>query len=188
MSSKRSKAVFLDRDGTLINERGYLADPSKIFFYPGAATALRRLQRAGFRLVIVTNQSGVGRGYFTLAQAQRVSRRFCELLRRQGVRIDRVYMCPHRPDAGCRCRKPNPFLARKAARELKIDLENSYMIGDQVRDLQLAKNAGLRGVLVLTGGGRAARSEAARIARKVASTIRFAASWIIEDAARSEGK
>ena len=174
----RRAAVLLDRDGTLLNERGYLGDPSDIKFYRCAAPGLRRLQKAGFRLVIVSNQSGIGRGYFTRDDFARVSDRFVAMLQRQGVRIDGIYFCPHLPDAGCDCRKPAPGLARRAARELNLDLKRSYVIGDQLRDVELARNIGARGVLVLTGAGRRYHKRARALGAKVTSNVATAAAWI----------
>ena len=171
-------AVFLDRDGTLLNERGYLGDPDDIEFYPCAVPGLRRLQSAGFRLVVVSNQSGIGRGYFTRRDLIRVTTRFLALLRRRGIRIDGSYFCPHLPDAGCRCRKPAPGMARRAARELNLDLKRSYVIGDQARDIELASNIGARGVLVLTGAGRRYRARARSLKAKVTSNVATAAAWI----------
>lgn len=172
-------AVFFDRDGTLIDERGYLGDPSKIRFYPSAVPALRRLSKAGYRVVIVSNQSGVARGYFSLAEMKAVHARFIELLRKDGVRLDGAYFCPHAPDGGCRCRKPRPGMPRQAARELGIDLRRSFVVGDQLRDIAMARAVGARGVLVLTGGGRAARRRAMPLAAKVTSNAATAAAWIL---------
>jgi histidinol-phosphate phosphatase family protein len=171
-------AVLLDRDGTILNERGYLGDPNDIQFYKSAAAGLRRLQKAGFRLVIVSNQSGIGRGYFTREDFGRVSDRFTAMLRRQGVRIDGIYFCPHLPDAECECRKPKIGMARRAARDLNLDLRRSYVIGDQLRDVELARNIGARGVLVLTGAGRRYSRRARSLGAKVTRNVVTAARWI----------
>lgn len=174
----RRPAVFLDRDGTILNERGYLSDPDRMRFYPGAFEAMRRLQRAGYRLVVVTNQSGVGRGYFSLERLREINRRFSAACRRRGVRIDGIYFCPHLPDAGCACRKPRPALPRRAARDLRLDLRRSWVVGDQARDVELARNVGARGVLVLTGAGRECRARASAAGGKITSTLATAARYI----------
>src|SRR5690606_28796756 len=128
-------AAFLDRDGTLIVEREYLADPEGVEFTPGAVGALRRLQQAGYALVLVTNQSGIGRGLYTLADFQAVQARIEKQLAAEGVVLDGVYYCPHHPDEDCSCRKPGLALFRQAAMELDLDLERSVYIGDRVRDV-----------------------------------------------------
>lgn len=174
-------AVFLDRDGTLINERGYLSDVSKIRFYAGAANALKAFQKKGFRLAVVTNQSGVGRGYFSIKTVHAVHRAMTRWFARRGVWLAAFYVCPHLPQAGCRCRKPNPGLLYRAARDLGIDLKKSYVIGDQVRDMQLAYRVGAKGVLVLTGAGRSARPKARRWAAKITPNLTSASRWILSN-------
>jgi D-glycero-D-manno-heptose 1,7-bisphosphate phosphatase len=173
-------AVFLDRDGTVSEEIGYIhrADIPKYSLVAGVAPALKRLREAGYALVVLTNQSGVGRGYFGADVVDAVHARMRELLRAQGADVDAVYYCPHHPDpaakadnghvpAGrvesvpvpelsidCACRKPKPGLALKAAQELGLDLSRSWMVGDKKADLGLAEAAGLKGgILVLTGYG-----------------------------------
>lgn len=148
-------AVFLDRDGTLIVERGYLADPEGVELLPGAAAALRRLATAGYRLVVVTNQSGIARGLYTLAEFHAVQRRVEERFAAEGVRFDGVYFCPHHPDVtgACACRKPGPELYLRAARELGIDLARSVYVGDKLSDVLPALELGGAGILVRTGYG-----------------------------------
>jgi len=172
-------AVFLDRDGTLINERGYLSDPRKIVFYPGVFAALRRLRKAGYALVILTNQSGVARGYLTLEKLKAINRYFLRAFARRGVRIDGIYFCPHLPDARCACRKPKPTLALRAARDLGIDLKRSFVIGDQWTDMKLSANLGVPGVLVMTGAGRSVRRKAGPFAAKITSHLRTAVGWVL---------
>jgi len=172
-------AVFFDRDGTLIDERGYLGDPSRLRFYPSAVPALRRLQKAGFLLVVVSNQSGVARGYFSLDDMNKVNARFLKILRGAGVRMAGTYFCPHAPDGGCACRKPRPGMPRRAARELNIDLKKSFMVGDQARDMELARAIGATGLLVMTGGGRSVRPRAAALGAKTTSNASTAAAWIL---------
>jgi D-glycero-D-manno-heptose 1,7-bisphosphate phosphatase len=147
-------AVFLDRDGTLVVEVGYLADPAALHLLPGVPAALRSLRAAGFALVVISNQSGVGRGLFTLASVYAAMARLRGLLRVEGVELDAVYFCPHRPEAGCACRKPEPDLLRQAASNLGLSLRDSVMVGDKRLDAETGRRAGARGVLVRTGYGR----------------------------------
>ncbi len=137
-------AIFLDRDGTVIEDVGYLSDPDQVRLLPGALSALRRLRQAGFALVLVSNQSGVGRGFVTEAQAQTVHERMVQILGNGGVLLDGAYYCPHSPDEGCSCRKPSPEMVQRAAIDLDIDLERSFLIGDQFRDLEAGRRAGCR--------------------------------------------
>jgi histidinol-phosphate phosphatase family protein len=183
---RKTPAVFLDRDGTLITERGYLSDPARIRFYANVAAGLRRLQKAGFKLVVITNQSGVARGYFSLATLGAIHRRFRAVLASRGVHLAGIYFCPHAPDAGCACRKPKPALPRRAARDLGLDLTRSYVIGDQDRDLGLAAAIGAKGVLVLTGGGRLHRNRAQRSGAKITSNVSSASRWIVRDFSRRD--
>ncbi len=145
------KTAFLDRDGTLIEERNYLSDPDQAVLLPGVAEGLKSLMDQGFRLVVVSNQSGVGRGYFTEAQAHKVNARVDEMLKRQGVDIAAWYICPHAPEQPCDCRKPSPGMVDQACAAFAVDLPASIMIGDKDIDLQLAGNTGMRGFLVTSG-------------------------------------
>lgn len=153
-------AAFIDRDGTLIVEREYLADPDGVAFTPGAEDALRRLKAAGYALVLVTNQSGIGRGLYTLEDFRAVQRRIDERLRAAGVSLDGVYWCPHHPDEACACRKPGLALFHQAAAELDLDLAASVYIGDRLKDIEPATALGGRAFLVCTGYGAAQAAEA----------------------------
>jgi D-glycero-D-manno-heptose 1,7-bisphosphate phosphatase len=147
--------VFLDRDGTLVVERHYLADPARVELVEGAAAALKELAAAGYALVVVTNQSGIARGLYGEAEYRAVQRRIEELLRREGVELDGVYHCPHHPDytGPCECRKPAPGLFRRAARELGLDVSRSACIGDRIKDVLPARELGCAAILVRTGYG-----------------------------------
>jgi D-glycero-D-manno-heptose 1,7-bisphosphate phosphatase len=160
-------AVFFDRDGTLIREANYLADPERVVLLPGAAEGLKRLAAAGYWAVVVSNQSGVARGYFSEVDILKVNMRMRELLAEQGAQLDGIYYCPHHTEGkneayvkDCDCRKPRPGLVHKAQRDLDIDLARSWVVGDKASDIELAKQAGLRSILVLSGYGEAAREEA----------------------------
>lgn len=147
----RRAAVLLDRDGTVIVEKNYLSDPDQVALEKNAVNGLRLLAGAGFALVIVSNQSGIGRGYFTAQDADRVNRRMQELLAQQGVALAGIYICPHAPDTPCACRKPAPGMALQAAADLGLDLARSFVIGDKRADLGLASAVAATGILVLTG-------------------------------------
>jgi D-glycero-D-manno-heptose 1,7-bisphosphate phosphatase len=147
-------AVFIDRDGVIVENRDdYVRSWSEVRFIPGALEALEKLGQSTYAVVLVTNQSAVGRGLISLEEAQEINRRVVAQIRAHGGRMDAVYMCPHRPDEGCSCRKPAPGMLMQAARERDLDLASSTMIGDALSDLAAARAAGVRGVLVLTGRG-----------------------------------
>lgn len=148
-------AIFLDRDGVLIeNKPDYVREWSQARLFPETIPALARAELESYRIVMVTNQSVVGRGLISLETAQEINARLVDLIRGQGGRLDGVYMCPHGPGAGCACRKPEPGLLLQAAAELSIDLPRSWMIGDAWTDLQAGRAAGVQGlILVRTGRG-----------------------------------
>ena len=152
------QAVFLDRDGTLIEEHGYISDLSEVVFYPETVDALQRLKER-FKLFIVTNQSGVGEEVITLADVERINGYLTEHLAEHGIQIIQVYVCPHSRNDECSCRKPNPYFLYQAAEEHNIDLAGSYVIGDHPSDVELAENAGARGIYLLTGHGAKHRKE-----------------------------
>jgi len=176
-------AVFLDRDGTLVVEREYLDDPAGLELLPGVASALRGLRGAGFALVVVSNQSGVGRGRFTAGRVHEVMAGLRHALRAQGVELDAIYFCPHRPEEGCPCRKPGTALLERAADDQQLDLAQSVMVGDKRIDVLAGQRAGGHGVLVRTGYGReeerAAETEP-RGADYIADDLAGAARWILE--------
>jgi D-glycero-D-manno-heptose 1,7-bisphosphate phosphatase len=147
-------AVFLDRDGTLAREVGYLADPQDLELLPGVVQALRALQAAGLPLVVISNQSGVGRGLFAAESVHTAMARLRRLLRSAGVELDGIYFCPHRPDEGCACRKPGGALLERAAEDLNLHLGGSTMVGDKRLDVETAHRVGASGILVRTGYGR----------------------------------
>jgi D-glycero-D-manno-heptose 1,7-bisphosphate phosphatase len=156
----KRKAVFLDRDGTINVEVDYLSSADQFQFIPGAPLAIKSLKDAGFVLVIVTNQSGIGRGYYDETALERVHRYMHEELERYGVAIDACYFCPHHPEHGiggyrqvCACRKPLPGMLLQAARDLDLDLSSSFMIGDKIADVKAGLRAGCTSMLVETGYG-----------------------------------
>jgi len=175
--------VFLDRDGTLIQEKEYLSRPDQVALLPGIGPALRGLREAGFKLFLVSNQSGVGRGFFTLADVDRVHARLAEELAAEGVRFDKVYVAPEAPGEPSRGRKPLPQFLFDARDEFQLDLSRSYVIGDKLSDLQCGWNAGVRkSILVRTGYGTALEQTngdgvAAAI---VVDDLPAAAAWILQ--------
>lgn len=173
--------VFLDRDGTLIEDPGYLADPGAMRLLPGAAAAVARLNAAGLPAIVVTNQSGIARGLLTEAGYLATEARLSALLAEQGARLDAQYHCPHHPEftGPCDCRKPGALLYRRAAERFGLDLARSWWIGDRVRDIAAADGLGGHGVLVLTGAGgeEAGRADAARYA--VASDLADAVALLL---------
>jgi D-glycero-D-manno-heptose 1,7-bisphosphate phosphatase len=181
---KTRRAVFLDRDGTLNEDTGYPADFRQVHIYPAAFEAVRLLKSAGFAAVVVTHQSGLGRGYFDAAEIGELHRRFAGEFARHGAALDGIYSCPHGPDDGpCSCAKPAPGLGLRAAAELGLDLGASFMVGDKPVDVLFGLNIGASPVLVLTGYGRAASvALAARGIRpaRTAAGILEAAAWILE--------
>lgn len=151
MASGLHRAVFMDRDGTINREVGYVDHLEKFELLSGAAEAIRRLNARGFKTVVVTNQSGVARGYFSEDFVRELHRELAVQLARHGAHLDGIYYCPHSPGAGCDCRKPVPGMLLKAAAELDIDLGRSYVVGDKQVDVELAHRVGASGILVLTG-------------------------------------
>lgn len=183
-------AVFLDRDGTLNEEVGYINHISRFKLYPWAARAIKTLNDAGLKAILVTNQAGVARGYFKEEMVLAVHDKLRADLAAEGARLDAIYYCPHHPTAGeppyrsdCQCRKPRPGLLERAAREHGIDLSRSFMIGDKYTDVELARRVGARGIMVMTGYGRG-EYEYQRDSWKgdpdhIAEDVAAATAWII---------
>jgi len=182
--------VFADRDGTLIEEMGYLSRPEQVQLIPGAADAVRRLNDAGIAVVVLTNQSGVARGLFSLADVEEVNFRVRELFTQQGAMLSGIYYCPHLPVAHdspfggiCLCRKPYPGLALEAARVLDLDLKSAFVAGDKLDDIGLANQLGVPGILVRTGYGRDSEfllgQRGAPKADFVVPNFETAAEWIL---------
>ena len=177
-----NRAVFLDRDGTIIEERNYLSRVEEVEILPGAVAALGRLCHAGLRLFIVSNQSGVGRGYFTLAEVEKVNQYILRQLDRGGARFEKIYIAPEAPEAPSRGRKPSPQFLLDARDEFGIDLAQSYMIGDKLIDLECGWNAGVKKcLLVRTGyGAELERTAPGKLAAAViVNDLPAAAQWIL---------
>lgn len=174
-------AVFLDRDGTINEDSGYVSKPAEVVLIKGAVEAVRALNSMDVPVIVITNQSGVGRGYFTEDELKAVNKRLIKLLNDGGARIDGLYYCVHLPDDDCGCRKPKPGLITKAASDLGIDPRLSYVIGDKASDAGLARNAGAKAVMVLTGHGRKDVQTLLDAPDFVADDIASAVEWVIED-------
>lgn len=164
--NKRQAAIFLDRDGTINEEIGYLDRLEKLRLIPGAAEAIRLINASGMKTVVVTNQSGVARGIFTESFVAEIHERLREMLGAERALIDAFYFCPHHPTEGleaylktCDCRKPAPGMLLHAAKELRIDPYRSYMVGDTLKDIEAGGRAGAQGILVRTGYGEDAVAE-----------------------------
>lgn len=177
--------VFLDRDGTLNPDPGYIRSPDQYELFPGVAKALAKLKQVGARLIVVTNQSGVARGLLSIKDLEAIHEKLTRLLGEAGVSLDAIYVCPHHPDDGCHCRKPKTGLIDQAVCDHVIDLSRSYLIGDQVRDMELAKHVGARSVLVTTGAitpQQVSRlRDAGLVPDRVALSLEEAAEWIVGD-------
>lgn len=145
------KVVILDRDGTIVVDRGYLCDPSKLEFEPKAAEGLKWLYSHGYRLVVITNQSGIGRGFFTLEQLDAMDVRLNAMVAEAGARLEGIYSCPHTPEAGCSCRKPALGLLACAISDLRFDPASAVMIGDKESDIEFGRRAGARTILIRPG-------------------------------------
>jgi D-glycero-D-manno-heptose 1,7-bisphosphate phosphatase len=172
------RLVLLDRDGTLIEEGEYISDPKQVHLLPGVPAALRRLKRAGFKVVVATNQSGVGRGLISLKQLHAVNRRFLQDVKRRGAAVDGLYWCPHLPSKHCACRKPKLGMAKRAARDLGLSWKKSISVGDKPSDVLFGQRTGGRGILVRTGYGKKWKTSDVK-PDHTAKDLKAAVTWII---------
>ncbi|MBN2437008.1 MAG: HAD family hydrolase [Deltaproteobacteria bacterium] len=194
----RRAAVFLDRDGTINEEVGYIDRMEKLQLIPGAAEAIRLINQSGMKTVVITNQSGIARGFFDEEFVEKTHAYLRDILRAEGALIDAFYFCPHHPKEGraeylkiCDCRKPAPGMLLRAAKELRIDPNHSYMVGDTLWDIEAGVRAGTRGVLVRTGcgeesvaalaAGPESRDGVTIFPAHIAADLREAVAWIMED-------
>lgn len=191
-------AVFLDRDGTMIHDVGYLRRVDEVRWFPATIDAIRLFNRAGYLVCVTTNQSGIGRGHYTEADLASIHADMDRVLTTAGARVDGWFHCPHHPEAEvpeyrtvCECRKPRPGMIRQAEARFPIDLSRSFVVGDKMLDIGLALEVGARGILVRTGyGGNVEREHAGQVpgASFVASDLMEATSWVLrENAAAGEG-
>ena len=186
-------AVFLDRDGTINEEMGYINHSDRFVLLPSAAVAIRRINESGLKAVVITNQSGAARGYFPVDLIDQVHQEMSSLLEEEGAFLDGIYTCTHASPTkgeseGCGCRKPKIGLMKQAAQELNLDLEKSYVVGDRFKDMEMARNSGAKAILVLTGYGKgelellgpSSKVQADFVAEDLAEAVE----WILSD--RSE--
>ncbi len=152
--NKKNRAAFIDRDGTIIHERNYLRRIRDVKLLSGTVEALKILKKTGFKLILVTNQSGIARGYLTVKKLKAIHKHLEKLLKKNGVKLDAVYFCPHGSDSDCKCRKPRLGMVRLAEKRFNIDLRNSFAVGDHTRDFLLGQNMGGKGYFILTGHGK----------------------------------
>ena len=154
-----NKVVFIDRDGTIIVEKDFIRSPEEIQFIPGSVEAIKDLRVLGYKIIVVSNQSGIGRGILTEKMVKEVNDSFIRQLKDRGAPIDALYYCPHHPDDGCVCRKPETGMIRRAVAEHKLDLKEAVVIGDKLSDIELGRKIGAKSILVLTGYGKKEREK-----------------------------
>ena len=193
VNQKGPIGIFLDRDGTIVEEKEYLSRPEQLVLLPHAAEAIKLFNQKGLPVLVVTNQSGVARGFFSEETVQKINYALAETLHATEAVVDRWYYCPHHPKYGderyrqqCSCRKPNIGMLEQGARDFNLDLARSYMVGDSLSDLEAARNAGTKAILVLSGYGETTRealkhNTADTKAHFVASDLLAAARWITQD-------
>ena len=146
-------AAFLDRDGTIIEELNFISSPEQVFLIPKSAEAIRELNQRGIKVFVISNQSGIARGYFTENDLQKVNEHLLQLLKNENAFIDKIYYCPHIDGNNCACRKPKPGMLHQAEKEFGIDLKQSFVVGDRFVDVDAGKNVGAKTILVKTGYG-----------------------------------
>ena len=184
--SEKSKAVFLDRDGTIIEDAGYINSPDQIKFIPGSIEAIKKLNQAGYKVVIISNQAGVARGLLTEDMLQTIDKVIHRQILNGGGHIDASYYCPHHPEHGvypykqvCECRKPHPGLIKRAVREKNIELTGSFMVGDKSSDVETGRNVGIKTVFVRTGHGRNEEKNLKGKPDHIANNLPEAVRWIL---------
>ena len=175
------RAVFLDRDGTINIDPGYLNNPDELIIIPGAKEGIKNLQDKGFLIFIITNQSGVGRGYFSLQQLEATHNKLLEEFSKDGIKVNSIRFCPHHPDENCDCRKPNTKLVRELIEEYRINTSKSYFVGDKLLDVRTGKNVGCRTVLIDPQSDSAVEKNNEIIPDYCAKDLYGASQWIIDD-------
>jgi histidinol-phosphate phosphatase family protein len=176
------RAVFLDRDGTVAKDVHYCRHVDDFVLLPGVPQAIRLLNESGFKAIVVTNQSGVGRGYFTEETLSHIHQKMTEELGKHGARVDAIYHCPHHPDDDCACRKPKPALLLKAAQDMDIRLDLSYMIGDDPKDVEAGRSAGCRTVWLTPHSSLGQALPQHQSPDHTAESLYEATTWLIQDA------
>ena len=192
----KQPAVFLDRDGTVCEEVGYLREVKDLQLIPGSAQAIRKIRQAGWKVVIISNQSGVARGYLTEETVQTIHTALREMLLKEEAEIDGIYYCPHHPKGNppynmqCDCRKPKAGMLKQATKDLDLDLNRSIVIGDKLSDVQTAQRLNIPGILVLTGFGKGELEKYQQNWEKkpdhIAENLLEAASWFLKNSSIKE--
>ena len=188
MNTRLESAVFLDRDGTIARDVPYCRRVEDFDVLPTVPESIRLLNDQGFKVAVITNQSGIARGYFTEEMLSLIHKKMRNELAKCGARVDAIYVCPHHPDEKCGCRKPKPTLLLQAAKDMGIALPLSYMVGDDARDVEAGRAAGCKTVLVTTGPNQGDIVAQGKRADYVAHTLREAAEWIVKDAQSEQEK
>lgn len=183
MKKDLERAVFLDRDGTILKDCHFLSHPDHIQIYKGAIPALKKLSKQGWKLIIGTNQSGIGRGYFDLKVLKKIHDRLLSIFHKNHLSVDDIYFCPHHPDEKCDCRKPNIGMLLKAEKKHKLDLKKCVVVGDKASDIEWGKRAGAKAILVLTGKGKKTRAQCKMKPDHVSPTLTHAVNWILKHGA-----
>ena len=181
-----NKAVFLDRDGTIIEDVGYMSSPEQIQFIPGSIEAIKKLKEAGYKVVVITNQAGIARGLITEDMLQTIDKVLHKWILNAGAHLDGIYYCPHHPEHGvypykqvCECRKPHPGLIKRAQKDLNIELSHSFMIGDKATDVAAGKRAGTKTIFVMTGRGKNEKERLIEKPDHIAENLNQAVNWIL---------
>ncbi|MFA4843451.1 MAG: D-glycero-beta-D-manno-heptose 1,7-bisphosphate 7-phosphatase [Candidatus Margulisiibacteriota bacterium] len=185
-----NKAVFLDRDGTIIEDTGYLNHPVQVSFLPGAIAAIKRLKEAGYKIIIISNQAGIARGLITEDMLQSIDKHVHKMVLHGGGQIDASYYCPHHPEHGvypyrqsCECRKPQTGLIKRAAKEHDLDLAKCFMVGDKKTDVETGQRAEIKTIFVRTGHGKNEEKELKEKPDHLAADLAAAVDWILKQGA-----
>ncbi len=181
MEARINRAVFIDRDGTIARDVPYCSRPEDFELLPNVAEGIKLLNKHGFKVVVVTNQSGIARGYFTEETLAKIHDKMCKELARYGAHIDAIYYCPHHPDNNCECRKPKPKMLLQAASDLDINLGQSYVIGDNSMDIEMGKNVGCKTILISAKGKERTLDKQVLCPDYIASSVIAATQWIIAE-------
>ena len=174
-----NSAVFLDRDGTIAKDVHYCSRPEDLELLPTTGEGIRLLNEAEFKVIVITNQSGIARGYFTEETLGRIHQKMINDLAEYGAHVDTIYYCPHHPDEGCECRKPKPKLAYRAIKDLQIDSRQSYVIGDRLMDVELASTIGCKSVMIPSEDGKSELEDCGILPEYITWDLESAARWII---------
>jgi len=180
------KGVFIDRDDTISRDVHYCSRPEDFELLPKAAAGIKLLNQEGFKVIVITNQSGIARGYFTEGMLNKIHQKMVDELAKFGAHVDAIYFCPHHPDENCECRKPKPKLAHQAIQELYIDPQQSFVIGDRLMDVELAKAIGCKSVMIPSEPGKAELGKNSISPDYIALDLVLAAKWIIKRNKRQE--